>query len=70
MSKEKNVRWGWLKVKGTHEWAVVQQDLQMFGWTDPRVIYSNELQGVRYKVLTTAPSREVAIGYAKLLKES
>mgnify|MGYP003335553193 FL=1 len=61
---------GILKVQGTEEWAVVRQEHGLFGWTDPRVVYSNELGGVTYKVLTTAPSREVAIGYAKLLKES
>ena len=59
---------GILKVQGTEEWAVVRQENGLFGWTDPRVIFSNELKGVKYKVLTTAPSREVAIGYAKLLK--
>jgi hypothetical protein len=62
---------GILKVQGTEEWAVVRAVQEsLFGWTDPRVIYSNKLKGVTYKVLTVAPNREAAIGYAKLLKES
>ena len=61
-------RMGVLKVQGTEEWAVVREDREMFGWNDPRVIFQNELQGVKYKVLTTAPNRASAIGYAKLLK--
>jgi hypothetical protein len=61
---------GILKVQGTEEWAVVRQDREMFRWTDPRVVYSNELRGMKYTVLTIAPNRETAIGYAKLLKEN
>ncbi len=63
--------WGVTKVLGTSEWVVVRRYITLFGWSDPRVLFSSEhdMGTENIEVVTIAPSREVAIGYIKLLKE-
>lgn len=64
-------RFGVTQVLGTHEWAVVRKQISIFGWSDPRVIYSSkgDWGTEQLLTLTVAPDKETAIGYCKLLKD-
>lgn len=64
-------RLGIIRVLGTDEWAVVRKQITLFGWNDPRVIYSRKGDWGTEQILTLtiAPNRETAIGYCKLLQE-
>ena len=54
---------------GTDEWAVVCKRITLFGWTDPRMTFKSDLGTEHVVLITTAPTREAAIGYCKLLQE-
>lgn len=56
---------------GTDEWTVVRRHITLFGWTDPRMTFKGggDLGTEHVVPITTAPTKEAAIGYCKLLQE-
>lgn len=62
---------GVIQVLGTGEWVVVRKQITIFGWSDPRLIYSRKGDFGTEQILTVtvAPDKKAAIGYCKLLQE-
>ena len=60
-------KWGLMKMPNSDQWAVVQKEFTMYGWSDPRTSWEGDTY--THKIVTFAPSKKVAIGFIKLLME-